>query len=70
MNPFISALAGAAVRWLITVAAAQGVVLSDDTATQIVSGVIALGMLAWSWKQKRGQSKAVEKAADTGVVPS
>lgn len=69
MNPFISALAGAAVRWLITVAAAQGVVLSDDTATQIVSGGVALGMLGWSWWQKRGQARAVTKAADTGIVP-
>ena len=69
MNPFISALIGSVVRWLITVAAAQGVALSDDQATQIVSGLIALGMLGWSWKQKQGQAKAVEKAADTGVVP-
>lgn len=69
MNPFISALAGAVVRWLITIAAAQGVALSDDQATQIVSGVIALGMLAWSAYQKRGQSKAVTEAAKTGIVP-
>jgi len=69
MNPLVSALVGAAVRWLITVAAAQGVVLSDDLATQIVLGVVALGTLGWSWWQKRGQSQAVVKAADTGLVP-
>ena len=69
MNPFASALVGAVVRWLLTIAAAQGVALSDDQATQIVSGLVALAMLGWSWLQKRNQAKAVVKAADTGVVP-
>jgi len=69
MNPFASALVGAVVRWLLTIAAAQGVALSDDQATQIVSGLVALAMLGWSWWQKQNQAKAVVKAADTGVVP-
>lgn len=69
MNPFISALIGSVVRWLITVAAAQGVALSDDQATQIVSGLVALGMLLWSWKQKKGSDVAVKTAAATGNDP-
>lgn len=53
MNPFVSALAGSAVRWLVTFTAAHGVALADDQATQIVSGLVALGMLGWSAWQKR-----------------
>lgn len=52
MNPLVTALAGAAVRWLITFAAARGVTLSDDAATQAVYGLIALGTLAWSFRHK------------------
>jgi len=53
MSPLMSALVGSSVRFLITVAASHGVALSDDTATQIVSGAVAAGMLAWSVWQKR-----------------
>lgn len=52
MNPFVSALIGSGVRWLITVAAAQGVAVSDDQATQVMSGLVAVAMLLWSWYQK------------------
>ena len=69
MNPFVSARVGSAVRWLITVAAAQGVALSDAQATQIVSGLVALGMLLWAWKQKKGSDVAVKTAAATGNDP-
>lgn len=54
MNPLVSAFAGSAVRFLITVAASHGVALSDDNATQIVSGLVAAGMFGWSiWQKKQ-----------------
>jgi len=69
MNPLVSALVGAGVRWLVTAAATYGVTVSDDNATQIISGLAGLGSLAYSFWQKHNQSKVVEKAAVTGVVP-
>ena len=67
MNPLVSALIGSAVRWLITVAAAQGVIVSDDQATKIISGLFALGMLGWSWYQKHRTDARIELARKTGV---
>ena len=52
MNPLYSALIGSVVRWLVTLAAARGFLLSDDQATQIVMGLIAVAPLAWSGVQK------------------
>ena len=69
MNPIVSALVGSAVRWLVTMAAAHGVALADDQATQIVSGLVALGMLGWSAYQKKNSDKAVKTAAATGTDP-
>lgn len=69
MNPLLSALIGSGVRWLVTAAATYGVTVSDDNATQIVSGLAGLGSLAYSFWQKHHQSKVVEKAAATGVAP-
>lgn len=53
MSPLVEALAGAAVRWLITAAAAHGLTVSPDLAHQVVYGLIALGMLAWSFAHKK-----------------
>ena len=54
MSPLVSALAGSAVRFLVTVAASHGIALSDDSATQIVSGLVAAAMLGWSvWQKKQ-----------------
>lgn len=69
MNPLVSALVGAGVRWMITAAATYGVTVSNDTATQVVSGLAALGSLAYSFWQKHHQDKEVKKAAATGVAP-
>ena len=62
MNPFIGSLIGAGVRWLITLAAARGVTVSDDQTTQIISGVAAVGMLLWSWYQKQHQAAKLTEA--------
>lgn len=67
MNPLVSAFAGAAVRWIITAAAAQGVVVSDNQATQVISGLVALGTLAWSFYQKHRTSQRIETARQTGL---
>jgi len=53
MNPLVTAFIGAGVRWLITAAAAREIALSEDEATRILSGAVAVGMLLWSWYQKR-----------------
>jgi hypothetical protein len=69
MNPLYVAFAASAARWVVTIAASQGVALADDQATQIVSGVIAVAMLAWSWLKAKKQDRDVKLAAKTGVVP-
>lgn len=61
-NALLTAAAGALARWLITIAAAQGVALSDDQSTQIVSGVIAGAMLAWSLLHKKKVDTAIKDA--------
>ena len=50
MNPlYIGALA----RTLIAILAGRGVTLAEDTAMQIVYGVVALVTLLWSLRQKK-----------------
>lgn len=61
-NPLIVALAGAGVRWVITFAAARGVAISDDAATQGVYGAIALGTLIWSFAHKKKVDTDVKNA--------
>lgn len=62
MNPLVTALAGAAVRWLITAAAARGVTVSDDAAHQVVYGAIAVGMLIWSFVHKKHVDEKIKDA--------
>jgi hypothetical protein len=62
MSPFLSSLIGAGVRWLITVAAARGVAVSDDQATQIALGVVTLVPLLWSWWQKAQADRKLASA--------
>lgn len=68
MNPFLTSLVGAGVRWLVTVAAAQGVAVSDDQATQIVMGAVTLVPLVWSgWQKYRADKKLAD--AKAGLLP-
>lgn len=62
MNPLTQALAGAAVRWLITFAAAHEITIAQDSATQIVSGVIAAAMLGWSFVHKKKVDTRIKEA--------
>lgn len=66
MNPLMTAVLGSMVRWIVTVAAAQGVMVTDDAATQIVSGAVALVMLGWSCYQKHRADRRIEHARQTG----
>lgn len=62
MSPLVTAAVGAVARWLITIAAAQGVALSNDQSTQIVSGLAAGGMLVWSLIHKKKTDTAIKEA--------
>lgn len=62
MNPLIQALTGAAVRWLITFAAAHEIAVSNDLATQIVSAVFGIAMLAWSFAHKKKVDTRIKEA--------
>lgn len=44
---------GAIVRALLQLASGAGIVLASDAATQIASGLVALGTLVWSLIQKK-----------------
>lgn len=60
MNPaLVQALAAAAVRWLVTFAAAHQVTVAQDQASQIVYGLVAVGMLAWSFVHKKKVDTAI-----------
>jgi len=61
MNPLVSALLGSAVRWVVTFAAAHEITVSNDAATQIVSGAFAAAMLAWSFVQKKNTDDRIKK---------
>jgi hypothetical protein len=63
MNPLLTALLASSVRWIITAAATYGVTVSNDQATQIVSGLAGAASLAWSLYHKAkvdAKIKAVE----------
>lgn len=62
MNPLVSSLIGAGVRWVLTLVAARGVVVSDELSTQLVSGAVAVGVLIWSFIQKRKADEAAKAA--------
>lgn len=62
MSPLVEALAGAAVRWLITIGAAHEITVSQDAATQIVYGVIAAAMLGWSFAHKKKVDTRIKEA--------
>lgn len=61
MNPLVSALIGASVRWIVTFAAAHEIAVSHDQATQIVSGAVAGAMLAWSFIHKSKVDERIKK---------
>ena len=62
MNPFVVSLIGAAARWLVTFAAAHEIAVSNDAATQIVSGLFAAGMLIWSFVHKKKVDTRIKEA--------
>ena len=68
MNPLVTSLVGSGVRWLVTVAAARGVAVSDDQATQVVMGLVTLLPLLWSGVQKYRADQKLEQAK-AGVLP-
>ena len=63
MNPFFTSLIGAGVRWVLTMLAARGVIVSDDLATQLIAAAVAIGTLAWSVIQKERANQALKDAA-------
>lgn len=64
MSPLVVSLIGAAARWLVTVAAAHEVTVSHDEATQVISGLVAVGMLIWSFVHKK---KVDTRIKDAGI---
>lgn len=62
MNPLNPLYLGAVVRFLITFLAARGVTVTEDTAMQIAYGVLALGSLLWSLRQKKQTTEKIEEA--------
>lgn len=58
MNPLYL---GAIARFLITFLAARGVTVTEDAAMQILYGVVALGSLLWSLKQKKQTTDQIER---------
>jgi hypothetical protein len=52
MNPFVASLISAGVRWLLTLAAAHEITVSQDDTTRLISGAVALATLMWSWAHK------------------
>lgn len=49
----MQALVAALVRHALTAAAGAGFIVSDDLQAQIVSVVVGLGAVAWSFYQKK-----------------
>lgn len=64
MNPLVVSLIGAAARWLVTFAAAREIAVTDDQATQALSGAVAIGMLIWSFVHKK---KVDARIKDAGI---
>lgn len=53
---------GAFVRFLITFLAARGGTLTEDSAMQIVYGVLAAASLLWSLRQKKQTTERIAQA--------
>ena len=66
MNPLTTAMAGAAVRWLMVFAGAHGVELGSEQAETIVNALLVLGPLVWSLVHKKKVDTAI-KDAKAGV---
>lgn len=62
MNPLVSSLIAAGVRWVLTLAAAHEVTVSDDQTTQLISGAVALGTLVWSLVHKKKVDARIKEA--------
>ena len=66
MNPFVKALVGSGARWLLTVAAAQGFVVTEDQTLQLINAGVLLATLLWSGYQKHRTDVKITEAR-TGV---
>ena len=53
---------GAIVRALLIFLGSRGIALSEDSAGQIVGGLLALGALLWSLRQKQTVTKEIKDA--------
>ena len=59
MNPLY---VGAIARALLIFLGSRGIALSEDSAGQIVWGLLALGSLVWSLRQKQAVTKELKDA--------
>ena len=59
MNPLY---VGAIARALLIFLGSRGIALSEDSAGQIVGGLLALGSLVWSLRQKQAVTKELKDA--------
>lgn len=62
MNPLVSSLIGAGVRWLLTMLAAREIVVGEDTATQLAAGAVAIATIVWSAIQKSRTHQTIQDA--------
>lgn len=62
MNPLVSSLIGAGVRWAITMLATREIVVSDDQSSQLVGAAVVIASLVWSVIQKSRAHDALKKA--------
>lgn len=62
MNPLVASLIGAGVRWALTMLAAREIVVSDDQATQLMGGAVAIASLVWSVIQKQRAHEQIKAA--------
>lgn len=63
MNPLISAVTGAVIRFVMTALAARGIVVSSDEVSQAVYGLIAIGALGWSVVNKKKVDNKIKSVA-------
>ena len=59
MNPLY---VGAIARALLIFLGSRGIALSEDSAGQIVGGLLALGSLVWSLRQKQAVTQELKDA--------
>lgn len=62
MDALVKALMGAGVRWVITILAAKGLIVSDEQYGQLVDAAVLVAMLVWSGWQKHQADKQLEQA--------